>query len=67
MGDGRPAQQGMPFAMTRLMREQLRSAGYSADAIHNMTPRQAHEALTRSSAATTVPVGAAQNTDDVEF
>jgi hypothetical protein len=57
----------MPFAMTRLMRERLRSAGYSADAIHNMTPGQAHEALTRSSAATTAPVRHAQNTDDVEF
>jgi hypothetical protein len=69
-GSGPPedqTQQGMPFAMTRLMRERLRSAGYSADAIHNMTPGQAHEALTRSSAATTAPVRHAQNTDDVEF
>jgi Protein of unknown function (DUF3631) len=69
-GSGPPedqTQQGMPFAMTRLMRERLRSAGYSADAIHNMTPGQAHEALTRSSAATTAPVRHAQNTDDIEF
>jgi hypothetical protein len=57
----------MPFAMTRLVRERLRSAGYSAQDIHNMTPGQAHEALTRSSAATTAPVRHARNTDDVEF
>jgi hypothetical protein len=61
------APQGMPFAMTRLMRERLRSAGYSAQDIHNMTPGQAHEALTRSSAATTAPVRYARNTDDIEF
>jgi hypothetical protein len=51
-GSGAPedqTQQGMPSMITRLMRERLRSAGYSADAIHNMTPGQAHEALTRPS------------------
>jgi hypothetical protein len=36
---------GVPFMITAAMREQLRGRGFSDEAIRNMTPQQAHEAL----------------------
>ena len=41
-------QQGIPFMITKAMKQDLADAGYSAEQIKKMTPQEAHEALLKS-------------------
>jgi RecA-family ATPase len=41
----RPAQQGIPFVITKAMKQELRARGVTDDEIHDMTPAAAHARL----------------------